>query len=108
MLKPRQTALLVLLGLAGAAQAQPVWISIGEPAYRLLLKLDSKVESRQSRRTATGETVRLVRVDEALLPRLSDAIHDNLRHCGGFIVHGNLQQARAALSGPASPRPATR
>ncbi|MGC0154081.1 M28 family peptidase, partial [Chromobacterium vaccinii] len=90
-------------GLAGAAQARPVWISIGEPAYQLLRKIDTKASSRLSRQTPTGETVRLVRVDEALLPSLSDAIHDNLRHCGGFIVHGDLRQARAALNGPAAP-----
>lgn len=45
----------------------------------------------------------LVQVDEALLPALSDSIHENLRHCGGFIVHRDLQDARAALKGAAAP-----
>ncbi|AUH52982.1 aminopeptidase [Chromobacterium sp. ATCC 53434] len=113
MLKLRQTALLVLLGLAGAAQAQPVWISVGDQGYQLLRKIDTGVKSQENRKLAAdgrlakgdaaGETVHLVQVDEALLPKLSDAIHENLRHCGGFIVHRDLQEARAALNGPAAP-----
>ncbi|MEJ8676646.1 M28 family metallopeptidase [Chromobacterium amazonense] len=112
MLKLRQTALLVLLGLAGAAQAQPVWISVGDQGYQLLRQLDGRAQSQESRtlaadgrlaKGAAGETVHLVQVDEALLPKLSDAIHDKLRHCGGYIVHGSLKEARAALNGPAAP-----
>ncbi|POB00275.1 aminopeptidase [Chromobacterium sinusclupearum] len=112
MLKLRQTALLVLLGLAGAAQAQPVWISVGDQGYQLLRQLDGRAQSQESRTLAAdgrlakgtaGETVHLVQVDEALLPKLSDAIHDKLRHCGGYIVHGSLKEARAALNGPAAP-----
>ncbi|MBM2885947.1 M20/M25/M40 family metallo-hydrolase [Chromobacterium phragmitis] len=111
MLKLRQTALLVLLGLAGAAQAQPVWISVGDQGYQLLRQLDGRAQSQESRtlaadgrlaKGAAGETVHLVQVDEALLPKLSDAIHDKLRHCGGYIVHGSLKEARAALNGPAA------
>ncbi|VEB39678.1 Uncharacterised protein [Chromobacterium violaceum] len=122
MLKLRQSALLVLLGLAGAAQAQPVWISVGDQGYQLLRKLDAGARSQESRQLAAdgrlakgaaGETVHLVQVDEALLPALSDSIHENLRHCGGFIVHRDLQDARAALKArprrwPAWPRPAMR
>ncbi|MEN3030570.1 M28 family metallopeptidase [Chromobacterium amazonense] len=112
MLKLRQTALLVLLGLAGAAQAQPVWISVGDQGYQLLRQLDGRAQSQESRtlaadgrlaKGAAGETVHLLQVDEALLPKLSDAIHDKLRHCGGYIVHGSLKEARAALNGPAAP-----
>lgn len=112
MLKLRQTALLVLLGLTGAAQAQPVWISVGEQGYQLLRQLDGRAQSQESRTLAAdgrlakgtaGETVHLLQVDEALLPKLSDAIHDKLRHCGGYIVHSSLKEARAALNGPAAP-----
>lgn len=112
MLKLRQTALLVLLGLAGAAQAQPVWISVGDQGYQLLRQLDGRAQSQESRtlaadgrlaKGAAGETVHLLQVDEALLPKLSDAIHDKLRHCGGYIVHGSLKEARAALNSPAAP-----
>ncbi|WP_047248121.1 M28 family metallopeptidase [Chromobacterium subtsugae] len=113
MLKLRQSALLVLLGLAGAAQAQPVWISVGDQGYQLLLKIDAGAKSQESRKlaadgrlakgAAAGETVHLVQVDDAQLSKLSDAIHENLRHCGGFIVHGSLKEARAALNGPAAP-----
>ncbi|UTH75866.1 M28 family metallopeptidase [Chromobacterium sp. IIBBL 290-4] len=113
MLKMRQTAALALFALAGGAQAgQPVWISIGDQAYQQLRKLDAGVKSQQSRQLAAdgrlakgaaGETVHVVQVDEALLPKLSDAIHENLRHCGGYIVHGNQQEARAALNGAAAP-----
>ncbi|MEN2427319.1 M28 family metallopeptidase [Chromobacterium vaccinii] len=113
MLKLRQSALLVLLGLAGVAQAQPVWISVGDQGYQLLRKLDAGAKSRESRQlaadgrlakgAATGETVHLVQVDEALLPKLSDSIHENLHHCGGFIVHRDLKEAQAALKGSAAP-----
>ncbi|OWY41027.1 aminopeptidase [Xenophilus sp. AP218F] len=113
MLRLQKTALLVWLSLAGAAQAaEPVWISIGEQGYQQLKKINPAAQSRQSRLLApdgalakggAGENVHLVQISESELPKLSDAIHENLRHCGGYIVHASRVEAEAALKGPAAP-----
>jgi len=42
--------------------------------------------------------VHIVRVDDDLLPALSDAVHGSLRHCGGYRVHASLGAARQALA----------
>ncbi|MBN3004755.1 M20/M25/M40 family metallo-hydrolase [Chromobacterium alkanivorans] len=112
-LKPSLVALLAATSLAGAAQAAPVWISIGDDAYQLLQQVSPKSLSQESRQLAVSalpagvsakgvatEKVHLVQVDDSVLPQLSDAIHHSLRHCGGFIVHKDLQDARTALKAP--------
>ncbi|UGA40064.1 hypothetical protein JOS77_12275 [Chromobacterium haemolyticum] len=112
-LKPSLVALLAATSLASAVQAAPVWISIGDNAYQLLQQVSPKSRSQESRQLAVNalpagvsakgvatEKVHLVQVDDSVLPQLSDAIHHSLRHCGGFIVHKDLQDARTALKAP--------
>ncbi|MCW3478742.1 M28 family metallopeptidase [Neisseriaceae bacterium JH1-16] len=89
-----------------------VWITLGDDAYLLLRQISPQTKSNESRQLNTGivarsltgqsvpvtEKVHVVEVDESLLPKLSDAIHDKRRHCGGFIVHGSQTEARVALA----------
>lgn len=97
---------LACASLAGIAQAAPrVWITLGDDAYRLLRELDAAATPAASRTlmvAAPGgkrqaEQVHAVAVDAAALPLLSEAVHDRLRHCGGYIVHASQAEARAAL-----------
>jgi leucyl aminopeptidase len=104
----------LIAGLAAgnAAHAGPkVWITLGDDAYQLLQQVNPQAKSGESRQLNTGivtrsltgqaspvtERIHVVEVDDSLLPKLSDAIHDKRRHCGGFIVHGSQAEARAAL-----------
>lgn len=104
---------LLIAGLLGApvVQAKPVWISIGDDGYRLLQQVAPQALSHEQRqlRNDSGaaaqerslrpqqEKVHLLQIDEALLPSLSEAVHDKLRHCGGYMVHRSLSDARSSL-----------
>ncbi|MFC4159651.1 M20/M25/M40 family metallo-hydrolase [Chitinimonas lacunae] len=99
---------------AGFSHANPsgkVWITIGQEGYQLLQQVDQRAVSLEKKRIRTsatapasdpGEMVHVVEVDEATLSALSGAIHQKLRHCGGYTAHTTLAEARAALN----PQPA--
>ncbi len=95
-----------------AADAQPVWITLGDPAFQLLQQLQPGLRSDTVRRwmvqapVARGrgaelrdeaETVHLVQVDESVLPALSQAIHEQRHHCAGFVAHASRAEALRAL-----------
>lgn len=95
----------------GIAHAGPkVWITLGDDAYQLLREISPDSRSVASRNLTVGpatrglaaptEKVHAVAVDEALLPQLSEAIHQKRRHCGGYIAHTSEREARAALTTP--------
>ncbi len=96
---------------AGAAHAAPSWITVGEKAHALLVQaapqartLGSQqlksvaLERRGSRKLVPStETVYALEVDDAVLPALSEAVHEELRKCGGFIRHDSAAEALATL-----------
>ncbi len=101
----------------GGNAGKKVWISLGETAYSELVKaqpqaraiaavdvapavLDSGRVASLDRGAASsrrGERVHLVRVDEAALTGLSEAIHQTLRRCGGYRYHASEADGRQAL-----------
>lgn len=98
------------LGPVLAQAGAPVWISLGDDALRLLqgihpgtvsvsaVQVPLQVPSASGRSLVPAQdTVHVVRVDEDLLPALSDAVHASLHRCGGFVVHDSLGAARSAL-----------
>lgn len=104
----------VLLSLAcGAAAAQaPAWITVGDDAWQLLQRLpEARAEVLSARDvgiqvprvrgqpalTTARETVRAVRLDAAALPRLTQAVHEELRRCGGYLQHDSMAEALAVL-----------
>lgn len=96
---------------AGAAAAAPAWITVGddawalvraaEPQARLLASRDVDVQVPERRGSAalvrTSDRVHAVELDEAALPLLSLAVHEELRRCGGFVRHDSMAEALAVL-----------
>lgn len=111
-------ALLAVL-LAGlfaqtGAMAQPKksWITVGDAALIHLQKVAPQVVTRESRamrttdaraKVAHAETVHLVEVDEEQMLKLSEAVHHELKRCGGFMFHSSETEGRKALSKQAAP-----
>jgi leucyl aminopeptidase len=118
-LRPLALAAFTLLaGACAPALAAPTWITIGERAHALLVR--DAPEARQlatrsvavnmpaargnggSRGTAGAltrgsEQVYAMEVDDAALLTLGEAVHDELRRCGGFIQHASAAEALATL-----------
>jgi len=103
----------LLASPSGRAAEPGTWITLGEPAWRLLqgLRPDVRSEAERTwtvRAPAPGrhgaelreaiETVHAVRVDDAALPALSAAIHADLHHCAGYFVHASRADALGALA----------
>lgn len=109
-MKKTLTALAALLAL-GTAAAAPAWITVGddalalvraaEPQAQLLSSRDVDVRVPRQRGSAalvtTTERVHAVQLDEAALPALSLAVHEELRRCGGFVRHDSMAEALAVL-----------
>lgn len=84
--------------MVGTASAGPlVWASMGEDAYRLLRRAGAQMEQVELH-TLPIETIYLMRVDEDALPRLSRDVHEQLRRCGGYIVHASRTEGRQTLA----------
>lgn len=109
-LRPTLLCLALLASTLSAQAGQKVWISVGSDAYALLTDLQPGLRSSAQRSLvvsvpdgSTGqlrrgqELVHVVNVDEDLLPRLSDAVHESLHHCGGYVRHSSLKEATQAL-----------
>jgi leucyl aminopeptidase len=97
---------LACASLAGIAHAAPkVWITLGDDAFQLLREASPSTASAASNTLSVAapggkrqlEKVHAAEVDSAVLPRLSEAVHERLHHCGGYIVHSSEAEARAAL-----------
>ncbi|MGU7773484.1 M28 family metallopeptidase [Burkholderia sp. MR1-5-21] len=91
---------------AAAAHAAPVWITLGDPAFRQLQRIDAGATSRYSATVAAGktadgadrhDTVHVVQVDDALLGELAQTVHRHRGHGPGYIVHDSYDEARQAL-----------
>jgi leucyl aminopeptidase len=94
----------LLLAFTLQAQAGPkVWISLGDAAYAQLQKLSATplkpLSSVQAAPLALAgtERVHLVEVDEDMLAGLSEAVHHELRRCGGYVFHSSQAEGLAAL-----------
>lgn len=86
----------------GAAPGNKVWITVGERAYQQLRKVAPQaigVEDSRMMQASVGqqERVHVVEVEATALAALSEAVHQNLHRCGGFIMHASEAEARAAL-----------
>lgn len=100
-----------LIGAAAPSHAGPAYITVGEAAHALLAEVAPQARehsaadvpvmlpaARGSRALAAGrERVRVVEIDEARLPALSQAVHERLHRCGGFVHHDSLAEALATL-----------
>lgn len=104
-------AALVSVACAGAFAA-PVYITVGDDAHRLLQRVAPEALTLSSRAVPVlvperrggspalrraSETVHAVEVDDTLLPALSQAVHEELRRCGGYVQHDSMAEALATL-----------
>jgi leucyl aminopeptidase len=93
-----------------AVEAAPkkVWITLGDAAYLQLQKLAPKTIAKESQSILpqegllAAERVHLVEVDESQLLGLSEAVHHELKRCGGFMFHASEAAGRQALQPTAS------
>jgi leucyl aminopeptidase len=111
-LRPLALAAFTLLACTPALAA-PTWITIGERAHALLVRsapqarelsvrsVDVNMPAARGKRAALvkgSEKVYAMEVDDADLPVLTDAVHEELRRCGGFIQHASAAEALATLT----------
>ncbi len=104
------SSLFALLSNQACAAEDKVWISIGDKAFQQLQKLAPATVIQQSsmvlatpanslsKQAAQEEQVHLVQVSQDQMLRLSDAIHHELKRCGGFMFHRDLNSAKTSLS----------
>jgi leucyl aminopeptidase len=86
---------------AAMAQSQTSWVTVGDKAYAHLQKAAPQVIARESALVSSNqatEKVHLVEVDEAQMLKLSNAIHQELKRCGGFMFHSSEAEGKRALS----------
>jgi leucyl aminopeptidase len=107
----RRAILAVLLaGLfaSGSAMAQTKksWITVGDAAFTHLQKVAPQVISKEHKLVTSNkatEKVHLVQVDDEQMHKLSAAIHQELRRCGGFMFHSSETEGKRALAKQAAP-----
>ncbi|MDR8036710.1 M20/M25/M40 family metallo-hydrolase [Burkholderia cenocepacia] len=112
-LKPtRLSAALGGMLLTAAAHATPVWITLGDTAFRQLQRIDASATAQYSTTVDAGkaadgaarrETVHVVEIDDSRLGELARAVHHTRGHGPGYVVHDSFDDARQALQ----PLPAT-
>lgn len=92
----------VILIMAGAVQAagKPVWLTVGDSAWRQLRAAERPVAlvARQSALRAGADGIYLLRVDADDVPWLARHLHRRLQHCGGMMFHSSESDARAAMA----------
>ncbi|MBN3833113.1 M20/M25/M40 family metallo-hydrolase [Burkholderia sp. Ac-20344] len=106
-LKPtRLSAALGGMLLTAAVHATPVWITLGDTAFRQLQRIDASATAQYSTtldagKTADGaarrETVHVVEIDDSRLGELAHAVHHTRGHGPGYVVHDSFDDARQAL-----------
>jgi leucyl aminopeptidase len=94
------------------AQSKKSWITVGDAAFAHLQKAAPHVIAKESHvlrtndamaKMAETEKVHLVEVDDEQMAKLSEAIHKELKRCGGFMTHGSETEGRKALAKQATP-----
>jgi leucyl aminopeptidase len=109
----RHTLIAAFLALAAGSlmAAETAWITVGDPAWRLVAAEASSARVLSSRDVAvqvpaergSARTVRAVdrvhavQIDADWLPRLSMRVHEELHRCGGFVRHDSMAEALAVL-----------
>ncbi|WP_048985102.1 M20/M25/M40 family metallo-hydrolase [Burkholderia cenocepacia] len=106
-LKPtRLSAALGGMLLTAAAHATPVWITLGDTAFRQLQRIDASATTQYSTTVDVGkaadgaarrETVHVVEIDDSRLGELARAVHHTRGHGPGYVVHDSFDDARQAL-----------
>ncbi|MBR8474018.1 M20/M25/M40 family metallo-hydrolase [Burkholderia cenocepacia] len=98
--------------LTAAAHATPVWITLGDTAFRQLQRIDASATAQYSTTADAGkaadgaarrETVHVVEIDDSRLGELARAVQRTRGHGPGYVVHDSFDDARQALQ----PLPAT-
>lgn len=80
----------------GLAAGEEAWITLGDDAFASASRLFS--DAAPLPRVAEAEGVVLTRVPRSGIPALAERIHQDLRRCGGFIVHESLAEGQAELA----------
>ena len=100
-------ALMIALCSAGLASAQEnalrpaaddlIWVTIGQDIFDRL-RADEVVLSRPVEAAASNAGVVVTLLAERDLARVSALVHRETLRCGGYIVHGSLAEAEAAMT----------
>ncbi|WP_299943012.1 M20/M25/M40 family metallo-hydrolase [uncultured Microbulbifer sp.] len=98
-----RTLLIGFLVFPSAILAQEVWITIGNDGYQTLKKNTGLMARQPLDAQGARNGVTILKVDERNLSDISTIMHQKHNRCGGFIVHGSLAEAQAALLPPPSP-----
>lgn len=109
--KQKQLLAVLLAGLFASASAtadsKKMWITVGDAAFIHLQKAAPQVIAKESKvlrtndvsaKAAITEKVHLVQVDEEQMAKLSEAIHKELKRCGGFMFHASEAEGKRALA----------
>ncbi|HEV7777677.1 MAG TPA: M20/M25/M40 family metallo-hydrolase [Luteibacter sp.] len=93
---------MVLSPLVAAAAASPsreALITLPASSLPLLAGSRATIDREPAlRKSLAGESIHMVRIDEAALPGLAEAIHHDLQRCAGFVRHDSPDDARAWLA----------
>ena len=88
------------------AQSKKSWITVGDAAFTHLQKVAPQVISKEHKTIVSNkaaEKVHLVEVDDEQMLKLSEAIHHELKRCGGFMFHTSETEGKRALAKQAEP-----
>lgn len=94
---------------SGAAGPSPavgewVWITLGEDAFASAERVMAQVPPfALLERVGEERGVVLTRLPNAAIPLLAERIHEELRRCGGFVVHASRAEADAEMARLAAP-----
>src|SRR5690606_22889323 len=91
-------ALLGALAGCGRGREQPrtVYISIGTDAVSLVRELAAR-RGEPMQALAASDEIAVVVVEDNELEDIAHLMHDELRRCGGFMLHESVEDALAAL-----------
>jgi bacterial leucyl aminopeptidase len=102
---------LLLAGLFASptamAESKKSWITVGDAAFTHLQKVAPQVIAKESKvlrttdaaaKVAATEKVHLVEVDDDQMAKLSEAIHHELKRCGGFMFHSSEADGKRSLA----------
>lgn len=81
-----------------------VWITLGEDAFASAERVVAQVPPfALLERLGEERGVVLTRLSNAAIPLLAERIHEELRRCGGFVVHASRAEADAEMARLAAP-----
>jgi len=81
-----------------AAQEKTVWVTMGSDLFERVAKTPGALSGALPLKAFdASDGVVITRLPERDLPALSAFSHEELRRCGGFIVHDSLEEAALAM-----------